>query len=63
MKFSTFFGKYTICTLIYSIISMLVGIAGFGALYLIGKKAAEKDDEKITQEMVAKHLNDLKNEN
>lgn len=45
MKFSTFFGKYTICTLIYSVISMLVGIAGFGALYLIGKKAQEKDDE------------------
>lgn len=45
MKFSTFFGKYTICTLIYSIISMLVGIAGFGVLYHIGKKAQEKDDE------------------
>lgn len=45
MKFGTFFGKYTICTLIYSVISMLVGIAGFGALYLIGKKAQEKDDE------------------
>lgn len=45
MKFSTFFGKYTICTLIYSIISMLVGIAGLGVLYHIGKKAAEKDDE------------------
>lgn len=46
MKFSTFFGKYTICTLIYSVISMLVGIAGFGVLYHIGKKAVEKDDEK-----------------
>lgn len=45
MKFSTFFGKYTICTLIYSVISVLVGIAGFGTLYLIGKKAQEKDDE------------------
>lgn len=45
MKFSTFFGKYTICTFIYSVISVLVGIAGFGALYLIGKKAQEKDDE------------------
>lgn len=45
MKFGTFFGKYTICTLIYSVISILVGIAGFGALYLIGKKAQEKDDE------------------
>lgn len=45
MKFSTFFGKYTICTLIYSVISMLVGIAGFGVLYHIGKKAQEKDDE------------------
>lgn len=45
MKFSTFFGKYTICALIYSLISMLIGIAGFGVLYHIGKKAEEKDDE------------------
>lgn len=45
MKFSTFFGKYTICTLIYSAISFLIGIAGFGVLYHIGKKAEEKDDE------------------
>lgn len=45
MKFSTFFGKYTICTLIYSAISMLLGIAGIGVLYHIGKKAEEKDDE------------------
>lgn len=45
MKFSTFFGKYTICTLIYSLILMLLGIAGFGVLYHIGKKAQEKYDE------------------
>ena len=45
MKFSTFFGKYTICALIYSAFSMLLGIAGFGVLYHIGKKAEEKDDE------------------
>lgn len=45
MKFSTFFGKYTICTLIYSAFSFLIGIAGFGVLYHIGKKAEEKDDE------------------
>lgn len=45
MKFSTFFGKYTICTLIYSLISMLLGIAGFGVLYHIGKKAEEKNAE------------------
>lgn len=45
MKFSTFFGKYTICALIYSLFSMLIGIAGFGVLYHIGKKAEEKDDE------------------
>lgn len=45
MKFSTFFGKYTICALIYSLISMLLGIAGFGVLYHLGKKAEEKDDE------------------
>lgn len=45
MKFSTFFEKYTICSLIYTAISMLLGIAGFGVLYHIGKKAEEKDDE------------------
>lgn len=45
MKFSTFFGKYTLCALIYSLFSMLLGIAGFGVLYHIGKKAEEKDDE------------------
>ena len=45
MKFSTFFGKYTICTLIYTAFSMLLGIAGIGVLYHIGKKAQEKDDE------------------
>lgn len=45
MKFSTFFGKYTICSLIYSVFSMLLGIAGFGVLYHLGKKAEEKDDE------------------
>lgn len=45
MKFSTFFGKYTICALIYTAFSMLLGIAGFGVLYRIGKKAEEKDDE------------------
>lgn len=45
MKFSTFFGKYTLCALIYSVFSILLGIAGFGVLYHIGKKAEEKDDE------------------
>lgn len=45
MKFSTFFGKYTICALIYTAFSMLLGIAGIGVLYHIGKKAEEKDDE------------------
>lgn len=45
MKFSTFFGKYTLCSLIYTAISMMVGIAGFGVLYHIGKKAEEKDDK------------------
>lgn len=39
MKFSTFFGKYTICTLIYSAISFLIEIAGFGVLYHIGKES------------------------
>lgn len=45
MKFSTFFGKYTICSLIYTAISMVVGIAGFGVLYHIGKKAGDKDEK------------------
>lgn len=45
MKFSTFFGKYTLCGLIYTAISMLLGIACFGVLYHIGKKAEEKDDK------------------
>lgn len=45
MKFSTFFGKYTLCSLIYTTISMLIGIAGFGVLYHIGKKAQEKDEK------------------
>lgn len=45
MKFSTFFGKYTICALIYSAFSMLLGIAGFGVLYHIGKKMEDKDYE------------------
>lgn len=43
MKFSTFFGKYTISSLIYFAISMLLGIAGFGVLCHIGKKAQEKE--------------------
>lgn len=43
MKFSTFFGKYTICSLIYTAFSMLLGIAGFGVLCYIGEKAEEKD--------------------
>lgn len=45
MKFSTFFGKYTICSLIYTAISILLGIAGFGVLYHIGKKVEEKDEK------------------
>lgn len=45
MKFSTFFGKYTICSLIYTAFSMLLGIASFGVLYHIGKKMEEEDDE------------------
>jgi hypothetical protein len=45
MKFSTFFGKYTLCGLIYTAISMLLGIACFGVLYHIGKKAQEKDEK------------------
>lgn len=45
MKFSTFFGKYTLCALIYSVFSMLLGIAGFGVLQHIRTKAEEKDEE------------------
>ena len=46
MKFSTFFGKYTICTLIYT---------AFSILYHIGKKAEVKesleDDPMIAEYM------------
>jgi uncharacterized protein YneF (UPF0154 family) len=54
MKFSTFFGKYTICSLIYTLVSMVLGIAGFGVLYHIGKKAEKEsleDDPMITEYM------------
>lgn len=54
MKFSTFFGKYTICTLIYSLISMLIGIAGFGVLYHIGKKAEKESQEE--DPMIAEYM-------
>lgn len=45
MKFSTFFGKYTICALIWSAITIVVGITGFGILCHIEKKDREKDEE------------------
>lgn len=45
MKFSTFFGKYTICSLIYTAISMVVGIASFGVLYHIGKNMEDKNEK------------------
>jgi hypothetical protein len=54
MKFSTFFGKYTISSLIYFAISMVLGIAGFGVLYHIGKKAEKEsleDDPMIAEYM------------
>ena len=47
MKFSTFFGKYTLCTLIYSVISIGFGIATCGVLNLIGKKAEKKIKRKL----------------
>lgn len=57
MKFSTFFGKYTISSLIYFAISMLVGIVGFGVLYHIGKKAEKKslDDDPIIAEYLIRN--------
>lgn len=45
MKFSTFFGKYTICSLIWSAITIVVGITGFGILCHIEKNDREKDEE------------------
>lgn len=54
MKFSTFFRKYTICTLIYSLISMLLGIAGFGVLYHLGKKAEKESLEE--DPMIAEYM-------
>lgn len=50
MKFSTFFGKYTI----YSLISMLLGIAGFGVLYHLGKKAEKESLEE--DPMIAEYM-------
>lgn len=54
MKFSTFFGKHTICTLIYSLISMLLGIAGFGVLYHLRKKAEKESLEE--DPMIAEYM-------
>ena len=54
MKFSTFFGKYTISSLIYFAISMLVGIAGFGVLYYLGKKAEKESLEE--DPMIAEYM-------
>ena len=56
MKFSTFFGKYTLCTLIYSVISIGFGIATCGVLNLIGKKAEKKDKEETVKRLVAEHI-------
>lgn len=50
MKFSTFFGKYTI----YSLISMLLGIAGFGVLYHLRKKAEKESLEE--DPMIAEYM-------
>lgn len=55
MKFSTFFGKYTICALIWSAITIVVGITGFGILCHIQKKNREKDEELIS--MFGSNLN------
>ena len=54
MKFSTFFGKYTLCALIYSIISMGFGIAIGIILSLSGKKAEKESLE--DDPMIADYL-------
>lgn len=54
MKFSTFFGKFTLCTLIYSIISIGFGIAIGIVLSLSGKKAEKESVE--DDPMIAKYL-------
>ena len=54
MKFSTFFGKYTLCSLIYSIISMGFGIAIGIILSLSGKKAEKESLE--DDPMIADYL-------
>lgn len=55
MKFSTFFGKYTICALIWSAISIIVGITGLGIICHIQKKNQEKDEEENS--IIASNLN------
>ena len=54
MKFSTFFGKFTLCTLIYSIISIGFGIAIGIVLSLSGKKAEKESVE--DDPMIAEYL-------
>lgn len=55
MKFGTFFGKYTICSLIWSAISIIVGITGLGIIHHIQKKNREKDEEENS--IIASNLN------
>ena len=57
MKFSTFFGKYTLCALIYSIISMGFGIAIGIILSLSGKKAEKEslEDDPIIAEYLKRN--------
>lgn len=45
MKFSTFFGKFSLCCLIWSAISMVVTIVTCGTCYLVAKKRQEKETE------------------
>lgn len=45
MKFSTFFGKFNLCCLIWGAISIVVTIVTCGTCYLVAKKSLEKETE------------------
>lgn len=51
MKFGEFFKKYTLCGLIYSAISLLMGFGIFAALYAIGKKEQNELDKGIQEDL------------
>ncbi len=49
MKFGEFFKKYTLATLIYTLISGVLSIAAFAAFYHVGKKQDEEIADDISK--------------